>query len=207
MTPAVRGLLLGAAALLTLAGGAAWVCPGNRCAVPALDAAGLGAAHESRAAWLDGLVQGVTWAGSLWLLLPLAILVAWRLSRCDGWQAASFVPAALLTATALAHLAKLAVLRPRPELFPPLVAMPADASFPSAHAMQVSALVLALLLRPGAQPGIAFWLAGVALIVLVAASRVYLQLHFPSDVLAGIAAAVTLVLALRTLPCWRGAQP
>lgn len=207
MTPTFRGLLLGAAALLTLAAGAAGVCPGNRCTVPALDAAGLGAAHEWRAAWLDVLAQGVTWAGSLWVLLPLAVLVAWRLSRQEGWQPASFVPAALLAATALAYLTKLAVLRPRPELFPPLVGMPTDASFPSAHAMQVSALVLALLLRPGARPGIAAWVAGMGLIGVVAASRVYLQLHFPSDVLAGIAVAVMLVLALRSLSFWRGVRP
>ena len=52
-------------------------------------------------------------------------------------------------------------------------------------------------------PGVAAWLAGAALIAAVASSRVYLQVHFPSDVLAGIAAAVLLVLALRALPVWR----
>lgn len=203
MNPTLRTLLPGAAALGALALGAAWVCPDRQCLVPALDAGGLAAAHGWRAAWLDALALGITWAGSLLVLLPLAIAYAWHQSRRDGWRLASFVPTALLATTALAHLSKDLVLRPRPELFPPLAAMPADASFPSAHAMQASAVVMAILLRPGARPGVAAWLAGAALIAAVAASRVYLQVHFPSDVLAGIAAGVLLVLAMRALPIWR----
>lgn len=203
MTPALRVLLPSAAALGALALGAAWVCPDRQCLVPAMDAGGLATAHAWRAAWLDALALGITWAGSLLVLLPLAIAYAWHCWRRDGWRLASFLPLALLAAAALAHLSKYLVLRPRPELFPPLAAMPVDTSFPSAHAMQVSAVVMAFLLRPGARPGVAAWLAGAALIAAVASSRVYLQVHFPSDVLAGIAAAVLLVLALRALPVWR----
>lgn len=207
MTPALRVLLPGAAALGVLASGAAWVCPGGQCLVPAMDAGGLATAHAWRSAWLDALAMGITWAGSLLVLLPLAIAFAWHRWRQDSWRLVSFVPVALLMATAFAQASKYLVLRPRPELFPPLAAMPADASFPSAHAMQVSAVVMAFLLRPGARPGVAAWLAGATLITVVATSRVYLQLHFPSDVLTGIAAGVLLVLALRALPVWHEARP
>lgn len=207
MKPALRVLLPGAAMLGVLAAGATWVCSGQQCLVPAMDAGGMATAHAWRTAWLDALARGITWAGSLLVLLPLAIAFAWHRSRRAGWQLASFVPVALLTAAVLAHLSKHLVLRPRPELFPPLAAMPVDASFPSAHAMQVSAVVMSILLLPGARPGAAAWLAGTVLIAVVAASRVYLQVHFPSDVLAGIAAGVLLVLALRPLPMWREARP
>jgi tellurite resistance protein TerC len=57
-TPAVMagaGGIPGAGALLVLTAGAVLVCPGGQCAVPALDASGLAAAHASRSAWLDGL--------------------------------------------------------------------------------------------------------------------------------------------------------
>jgi undecaprenyl-diphosphatase len=89
-----------------------------------------------------------------------------------------------------------------------LIAMPADASFPSAHAMQATALVAAWLLRPGARLAYAEALAGGLLVATVALSRVYLQVHFPSDVVLGMIAALLWVMALRGLPLWQKAvQP
>ncbi|MBI5899939.1 MAG: phosphatase PAP2 family protein [Rhodocyclales bacterium] len=200
-------VLLAAAALLLLAVAAVLVCPGGRCAVPACDAAGLVLAWDWRRPWLDALALGVTWLGSLYLLLPAALLLAWRDTRRLGARLAAFVPLALLAASAVVHLTKVAVLRPRPELFAPLAAMPADASFPSAHAMQIAAFVTAVLLRPRSRPHPVAWVAGAAVVSAVACSRIYLQVHFPSDVIAGVLAAVLLVLALRAgfepalLPC------
>lgn len=201
-SPTLRALPAIAAGL-AMAGGAMLVCPGGQCVVPAVDATGLSLAHGWRSAWLDMFAASVTWAGSLYVLLPLALVLAWRDARLCGWKRAAFLPLALLGAAAVVHLAKLIVARPRPDLFPPLTMMPTDASFPSAHAMQVTALVLALLLRPGFRPGGAAWSAGVALVALVGLSRIYLQVHFPSDVLIGIAVGALLVLALRELPFWR----
>lgn len=100
----------------------------------------------------------------------------------------------------MAQLWKIVVQRPRPDLFSPLIEMPADGSFPSAHAMQVTAMALAWLLRPETRaPPLASLVAAV-LVIGVALSRVYLQVHFPSDVLVGIAASALLVLALSAMP-------
>lgn len=164
------------------------------------DAGGLALLNSMRAGWLDSLFAAVTWLGSLAVLLPLALLLWWR-QRGDG--NAAFVALALIGASALGHLVKLIVERPRPDLFPPLISMPADWSFPSAHAVQVTAFALAWLLRPGAAPGrieIAVLFAAVA---AVFASRLYLQVHFPSDVIAGALLATLWVLLLRRLPAWR----
>lgn len=166
----------------------------------AWDHAGLTLAHAARAPWLDSLFLPLTWLGSLAVLLPLALLVWW--SR-RGERTASFVALALIGASALGHLAKLIAQRPRPDLFPPLTAMPEDWSLPSAHAAQVTAFALAWLLRPGTSPGrieIAVLLAAVA---LVFASRLYLQVHFPTDVIAGAMLGALWVLLLRRLPAWR----
>ncbi|MBK7327518.1 MAG: phosphatase PAP2 family protein [Propionivibrio sp.] len=163
------------------------------------DHAGLALAHAARSPWLDSLFATVTWLGSLAVLVLLALLLGWR---C-GHRNAAFVTLALIGASALGHLGQLIAARPRPDLFPPLIPMPDDASFPSAHAMQVTAFALAWLLRPGASPGrieIAVLLAAAS---LVGASRLYLQVHFPSDVVAGVMLATLWVVLLRRLPAWR----
>ena len=168
--------------------------------LPAWDQAGLALAHAARAPWLDSLFAIVTWLGSLAVLLPLALLVWWWRR---GERSAAFVALALVGASALGHLAKLIVALPRPDLCPPLIAMPEDWSFPSAHAVQVTAFALAWLLRPGTSPGRIELAALVAAAVVVIASRLYLQVHFPSDVVAGALLATFWVMLLRRLPAWQ----
>ncbi|KAF0098496.1 MAG: phosphatase [bacterium] len=187
-------------ALLVLVAGARWVCPDGVCAVPAFDRAGLVLAGGWRDPVLDTAMAAVTWLGSLFVLLPLAAWAAWRLAHTGRSRQAVFLLAALLGASALAHAAKLWVARPRPDLFPALVTMPADLSYPSAHSMQAAALALALLLVAPAGRGrapLAVMLAGT--VALVAASRIHLQVHFPSDVFAGVLVAAGWVLGLRAL--------
>ena len=164
------------------------------------DRAGLALAHDLRAPWLDTVFALVTWFGSLAVLLPLALLVWWRRR---GDRSAAFVALALVGASALGHAAKLIAARPRPDLFPPLIAMPEDWSFPSAHAAQVTAFALAWLLRPEAAPGRVEIAALIAAVTAVIASRLYLQVHFPSDVIAGALLATLWVVFLRRLPAWR----
>ena len=192
---------IGAAALMVA--GYRLICPTGVCRALALDTAGLVLLHDWRNHRLDAGFTALTWLGSLFVLLPAALLLAWR----HGWRtrspAAAFVPLALLGAAVFAHLAKVAAERPRPDMFPALVAMPLDASFPSAHAMQVTAFTCACLLPPGARPGLGAALAGSLLMASVGVSRVYLQVHYPSDVAFGMAAAILWVLALRRLPVWR----
>ena len=192
---------LGVGAAAVLAAGSWLVCPSGACRTPGLDAAGLAALQDWRDHGLAPAVVAVTWLGSLFVLLPGALLLAWW-RRAGTPRARAFVPLALLGAAALAHLAKLAIARPRPDLVPALVAMPADPSFPSAHAMQATAFAMAWLLRPGARPGAAEVVAALLLAAAVASSRVVLQVHFPSDVAFGVVAAVLWVLALRCLPVW-----
>jgi undecaprenyl-diphosphatase len=75
---------------------------------------------------------------------------------------------------------KLAIRRPRPELtgLPPLTPTVTQLSFPSAHATTSFAAARA---NRGLVPGAILYLAALAF----AASRVYLGVHYPSDVLAG----------------------
>lgn len=189
--------LLWAMSLAILASGAWLVCPHGQCGVSHLDRVGLSLANGMRSPILDLWMQGVTWVGALVVVFPVAAagtLMMWRHRRRD----AMFLVLAPLGATVLSHITKLVVQRPRPDLFPVWTSTPPDWSYPSAHTMQITALACALLLVMNQRRGLwAVVLASVA--ILVGWSRLYLQVHFPSDVLAGALAAALWVGGLRAL--------
>lgn len=150
---------------------------------------------------LDMAMRAVTWLGSLYVLVPAALMLAWRLPATSPGRRL-FVPAALLGAAAMAHLLKWLTARPRPDVAPSLIPMPDDLSFPSAHTMQVTVFVAAGLIAWGWQQRLAAWLIGAVLILLVGFSRLYLQVHFPSDVIAGLLFGL-LWIALLKQRLWR----
>ena len=155
--------------------------------------------HAARTPALDRAMLALTWLGSLALLLPAVGLIAgflWHRRRSD----AIFIVVALAGASLASYAAKAWAMRPRPDFYAPLVAMPEHASYPSTHAMQAAAFALALglVLRTRRLE----WSALLALAVIVAAaSRVYLQVHYPSDVIVGVGVALLGVMGLRAL--WR----
>ncbi|MFZ5484745.1 MAG: phosphatase PAP2 family protein [Pseudomonadota bacterium] len=143
---------------------------------------------------LDGLFQAVTWLGSGYLLAPVVLgLVAWLIARRQGlaaWLLAMTYFGAALTTWAL----KQAIGRLRPDQHPALADfIGVDWSFPSGHTTHAAALALGLwaclpVRQPWARRILASVLAGG--VCLVATSRLYLQVHWPSDVLAGLLVAL-----------------
>ncbi len=193
-----RVVILWVLSWMVLASGAHLVCGDGRYAVTEFDRLGLSAAHALRSEPLDSLMGGMTWLGSLLLLVPLTGLKAWHLFRAERRRESAFIMLALLSASAHGHLVKLWVVRPRPELFAAWLPMPQDWSYPSAHAMQVTAAALALFLVSTRRQAI--WAATLGLVVAgVGLSRIYLQVHFPSDVIAGTLASALWVGGLHAL--------
>ena len=187
---------LGIAALVLWLG-AATLCSSSGCDVTALDRQWLHALHELRSPWLDGLMKGVTWLGSMLVLLSAALLLAWHHVRGGHRLAALQLLAALGGAWVLAHAAKLLVERPRPDLHQSLIEMPADLAFPSAHSLQITAFVMAWLFTAPGRPRTAAVTIAVLAVALVSLSRLYLQVHFPTDVLAGLLAGAAWAAGLR----------
>ena len=195
-------MLAGAALFWSMAGLSLWigagvVCPNGSCRALEIDRQLLGALNALQRPWLDTILTGATWLGSVAVLLPVALLLAWRYRRRGPPGAALLLPIAVGGAWLLAHAGKLLVARPRPDLYPALISMPADLSFPSAHALQITAFAFAWVLAAGSRPGWAGVIAAASIILAVALSRLYLQVHFPSDVVIGMIAGTTWVVGLR----------
>lgn len=148
---------------------------------------------------LDAWVVLLTRVGYLHGTVPAAVLlVAWlvyRRRRRDAVFAALGVGGAAVLMTILKSIFQ----RVRPALWVP-IAPEASYSFPSGHATLNSALattVVLLLWRTRWRwPALVLGVVWVAAICL---TRVYLGVHFPSDVTAGTAAAFAWVLGLRQI--------
>jgi undecaprenyl-diphosphatase len=84
------------------------------------------------------------------------------------------------------ELAKFLVNRPRPDT---ALVHALSTSFPSGHALgvMVSVLALSALAWPGIRPQLRAWwvAAGVLVVVAIGVGRVVLNVHHPSDVVAG----------------------
>jgi undecaprenyl-diphosphatase len=152
---------------------------------------------------MDLFFKIVTWAGSGWVLFPLAAVIAGILWLRGRAADAVLVSGGLLGASVLAHGLKRLFARPRPDVSELLVAMPPDFSFPSAHTAQAVAFALACAVaasRDVATPaGMLVWETLIITAALVGISRVYLQVHYISDVVAGAMLGVAWVLALNWL--------
>lgn len=185
-------------AFLLPAWGGLILCPAGHCVLTGLDEAGLRLAHGLAQPGLDMFMQGITWLGSVWVLVPLACVLVLALWRGGRRVEAAFLVAALLGAIALAHGIKPWIDRPRPELFPMLIPTPADASYPSAHTLQAVAMALVLAVLAGRRRAWVWSLLALAAL-LVGWSRIHLQVHFPTDVLAGALAATLWVGGLYLL--------
>jgi undecaprenyl-diphosphatase len=154
---------------------------------PAFDIQILQTIADQRAASLTRVAEVVTGAGSFALLAPLAIafllLLRWK-QPADGLVL--LVVAA--GSAALPAVVKLIVGRPRPtiEHMTHLVSL----SFPSEHTTQAAAayLAIAILLSKDLNRRWRGLMVVIALLIALAVawSRVYLSLHYPTDVVAGL---------------------
>ncbi len=139
--------------------------------------------------WLEEVARDLTALGGTAILtaVTLAVMGFLALSRKRG--AAVLVAVAVGGGTLLSSLLKLGFARPRPDLVPHAVEV-YSASFPSGHAMlsAVTYLTLgALLMRVQPRWGTRAYVLALAVLatLLIGASRVYLGVHWPTDVLAG----------------------
>jgi undecaprenyl-diphosphatase len=177
----VVGILLGLSIVTAAAG------IGIRAWAPGFDIGVMQAIAGGRNATLTSIAWIVTEAGSFVLLAPLSI--AFLLLR--RWKRPADDIALVVIAAGSAVLplvTKVIVARPRPTI--EHLSHLSSLSFPSEHTTQAAAiyLTIAIMLSQGLARG---WreaaiVVGVLIALAVAWSRVYLGVHYPTDVVAGL---------------------
>lgn len=155
--------------------------------------------------WLQGAIRDVTSLGSTVVLVLITTATIIYLLLIRRPSTALFVFAAVAGGQVLSTLLKLEIDRPRPDLVSHL-ATETSLSFPSGHAMLSAATYLTLgslaaRFLPDRRTKIYVLCLGVLITVLVGTSRVYLGVHWPSDVLAGWCAGFAWAML-----CWLAAR-
>jgi undecaprenyl-diphosphatase len=167
---------------------------------PAMDEQLRAVLHTHASPGLTRFMIAVTRFGGPSWLVPMGIALALAFVL-HGWhRGALLIVVTLAGAGLLNTVLKQAFARTRPEAFFDYP-LPLSQSFPSGHAIFAASVFggLAVLLtdrisRTSLQ--VLVWVIALALILLIGISRVYLGVHYPSDVVAGYAVAVFWVVGV-----------
>lgn len=155
---------------------------------------------------LDGFFKAVTHlgdAGIFWILLTLVLLCFKKTRKAGFFSAGALAGSVLLNNVIL----KNAIGRVRPyELIPELkliIARAKDASFPSGHTAASFASCIAIVPNVKKRYGIPL----IIMACLIAFSRVYVGIHYPSDILGGFLSGLFLgimanVIGNRVIKWW-----
>lgn len=138
---------------------------------------------------VEVIMRDITALGGVLTLTLLSVTVGlYLVLKRQAWSAV-LLWVAVLGGQGLSHLAKSVFSRPRPDLVPHDTFV-SDPSFPSGHSMMAAVVYLTLavmLARQETRWSVRMFFIAVAatLAMSVGVSRIYLGVHWPSDVLAG----------------------
>ncbi|MEX1032699.1 MAG: phosphatase PAP2 family protein [Cellvibrionaceae bacterium] len=155
--------------------------------------------------WVEELGRDFTALGGVAVLAFIAVTAIGHTLLRRKARAALYLAVTVGGGILLSTLLKSGFDRPRPELVPH-ESLVYTASFPSGHSMMAAVVYLsiaALLIRLEPRAVLRFYVLAVAVLLTIAVgiSRIYLGVHWPTDVLAGWAAGATWAML-----CWLGAR-
>lgn len=167
-----------------------------------LDQSVLNSVIGRRLPWLDPIVLRVTDLGNMWVLIGVTTFAAVWLTARNRLRSALLLLLALAASYTLDNALKPWIARERPDVGPALIRVPATPSFPSGHALNATtayvgaALMTGTLIQNPSRRRILVELAFL-LALLIGWSRLYLGVHYLTDVLAGWSGGLTLALLAR----------
>jgi membrane-associated phospholipid phosphatase len=157
------------------------------------------AVHRHATPGLTRLMQGFSFIGSVASVSALCLVILAAFLYFHRVRMAALLGITMIGMGALDVVLKLAFHRPRPSAY--FGTTPTSYSFPSGHAMGslcfygVLAAILAARTR-GWSAKLCSWTSALLLVGMIGFSRIYLGMHYPSDVLAGYCAGTVWVAAV-----------
>jgi undecaprenyl-diphosphatase len=156
----------------------------------AFDRSVMEALHRLASPWLTTTMRVITTTGSAMVVAAVTVgLGIYWWHKAGRWLESAVLMITMATSTALGQILKFLFARPRPDLFPWLV-QAKGWSFPSGHTLAVVTLggLLAWFVgrRLSGWRQVILWIVAGLWVGLVSLSRVYLGVHYPSDVLASL---------------------
>jgi undecaprenyl-diphosphatase len=157
------------------------------------------------AAWLEEAARDITALGGVAILALLVTLVVIHFVLRGKWRTGAFLAFVVIAGTLISNALKVFFDRPRPDLTG--IVHVATASFPSGHATVSAVVYLSLgvvLARASDLKRLKLFYITAAILLtgIVGLSRLYLGVHYPTDVAAGwaLGAAWAILCALATAP-------
>jgi membrane-associated phospholipid phosphatase len=164
------------------------------------DIAIMTAIHAAATPQLDRIATILTQFGTHWGVIPFSVVFSLGLLYQRRWRSLTYFLITMVGCGLINNSAKLLLHRVRPSLWD-YPALPTF-SFPSGHAMSSMMLIMALLvLTWGGRWSKWVTALGTLFVIAIAWTRLYLGVHYPSDILAGwmlaIAWAIGVSLVVR----------
>lgn len=159
------------------------------------------AVHQLASPAMTNAMRAISFLGStLFLTIATGVAIVWFAMRKWGREA-KLLALTMIGASLLNISLKLAFKRPRPIPFFNLSA-PESYSFPSGHALTsccffgaLAALLTARIKSKRIRTVV--WMVCATMFLLIGFSRIYLGVHYTTDVIAGFAAALIWILVVR----------
>jgi len=143
------------------------------------------AVHSTANPQLDVVVTMLTKLGVFWGVFPIATVTALLLFNRRRWRSLTYLIVTLLGSIIINRTAKVLLHRVRPHLWES-PAPEFDYGFPSGHAMSSMTLVAVLvILTWGSRWRWLVLIVGTIFVLVIGWTRLYLGVHYPSDILAG----------------------
>ncbi|WP_416670404.1 phosphatase PAP2 family protein [Egbenema bharatensis] len=158
----------------------------------------LNAIYQTHRPALDTFATAVTNLGTIWGVLPASIAISLGLLYVKRWRSLTYFFITAFGEILINRGAKLWFHRVRPALWdrPPV----AEFSFPSGHAMSSMVFIAALLILTW-KTRWRNWvlLFGSIFVITIGWTRLYLGVHYPSDILAGWMMAIAWAVSMRSV--------
>lgn len=148
---------------------------------------------------LDVIATTLTHFGVFWGVFPVATVISLNLLIQRKWRPLAYLIPTLLGSIIINRTAKMLLGRVRPHLWQS-PAPEFDYGFPSGHAMSSMTLVAALVILAWGSRW--FWsvvIVGTIFVIAIAWTRLYLGVHYPSDILAGWMASIAWAVGVSLL--------